>query len=267
MEQFVRGREIATIDVALCTIVDSNGREIGFKTSSKIGVNAVTKTLDANQLMIKGICAAQKKAQTTVVGHTIVLNDNVFIPEVVQILQGGVIVFSKDYGYSASGVVAAGAKYIHIDADYLAFSLTSALASGDTLSYNDVTGVLTLVAGGVTSHPDYTVSATVPASGTEIVVVGVANEDYIRSYTPPVSGEAYEPEIFTLCAYSTIYDAAGIVKGFEKITYPNCTGSPVAFSSEDNVFRVPEYTINSAPNSGQAPYAMDYVPRLPVEAV
>jgi hypothetical protein len=53
---------------------------------------------------------------------------------------------------------------------------------------------------------------------------------------------------------------------YEKITYPNCQGVPVAFSSEDGVFRVSEYTINSAPNTGEAPYSIDYVATLPAIA-
>ena len=68
---------------------------------------------------------------------------------------------------------------------------------------------------------------------------------------------------FTLNAYSAIYDAAGLVTGYEKIAYPNCQGTPVALNSEDNVFRAPEYTINSAPKTGEAPYKITYVKTLP----
>ena len=47
------------------------------------------------------------------------------------------------------------------------------------------------------------------------------------------------------------------------ITYPNCQGTPFGINSEDNVFRLPEYTIYSAPKTGQAPYNMSYVDTLP----
>ena len=50
---------------------------------------------------------------------------------------------------------------------------------------------------------------------------------------------------------------------YEKITYPNCQGTPVTINTEDDVFRVPEYTINSAPKTGQAPYTIQYVAQLP----
>lgn len=85
----------------------------------------------------------------------------------------------------------------------------------------------------------------------------------IAQYTPPVAGSDEKGEVFTLRAYSAIYNAAGIITGYERITYPNCQGVPVAMSSEDNAFRAPEYTINSAPDTGEAPYVIDYVSSLP----
>ena len=63
--------------------------------------------------------------------------------------------------------------------------------------------------------------------------------------------------------YTAIYDAAGLITGYEKISYPNCQGTPVALSSEDGAFRAPEYVINSSPNSGEAPYVISYVDTLP----
>jgi para-nitrobenzyl esterase len=50
---------------------------------------------------------------------------------------------------------------------------------------------------------------------------------------------------------------------FVKTGDPNCQGQPVALSSEDGVFRAPEYTITSAPDKGQAPYEIAYVKELP----
>lgn len=82
-------------------------------------------------------------------------------------------------------------------------------------------------------------------------------------YTPPVSGSNGGGKVFKLKAYSAIYNAAGILTGYECITYPNCQGVPVAFQSEDGVFRVSEYTITSAPAEGEAPYDMDIVAELP----
>lgn len=81
----------------------------------------------------------------------------------------------------------------------------------------------------------------------------------VASYTPPVAGSSEKGTPGTLKAYSAIYDAAGLLTGYECIAYPNATGTPVAFGSEDGVFRAPEYTINSAPSDDQAPYEITYI--------
>ena len=86
----------------------------------------------------------------------------------------------------------------------------------------------------------------------------------IIGYTPPVAGSADKGEVFKLNAYSAQYDASGQIIQYEKITYPNCQGVPVACGSEDGAFRAPEYTINSAPKTGEAPYVISYVESLPV---
>lgn len=85
----------------------------------------------------------------------------------------------------------------------------------------------------------------------------------VAGYTPPVAGSNEKGATFELNAYSAQYNAAGEIVQFEKITYPNCKGQPVAFSSTDGEFRAPEYTIMSAPDTGQAPYTITYVDALP----
>lgn len=92
------------------------------------------------------------------------------------------------------------------------------------------------------------------------------DESKIVGYTPPVAGSSDKGEVFKLNAYSAQYDASGQIVQYEKITYPNCQGTPVAFGAEDGVFRVSEYTINSAPKTGEAPYEINYVAELPVLA-
>ena len=84
-----------------------------------------------------------------------------------------------------------------------------------------------------------------------------------KKYTPPVAGADVNSKPFTLNIYSAIYNAAALCVGYEKITYPNCQGQPVALSSEDGTFRVAEYTINSAPDTGEAPYVLEIVKELP----
>lgn len=89
------------------------------------------------------------------------------------------------------------------------------------------------------------------------------SNDNFKKYTPPVVGSDDKGEVFTLKAYSAIYNAAGLIEGYERITYPNCQGVPIALSSQDGSFRAPEYTINSAPNNGEAPYELEIVSSLP----
>lgn len=85
----------------------------------------------------------------------------------------------------------------------------------------------------------------------------------ISSYTPPTTGSGTKGEVFKLHAFSAQYDSSGQIVQYEKITYPNCQGVPVAFGSEDGAFRAPEYTINSAPKKEEAPYEIHYVDELP----
>lgn len=188
-----RGHEIPTIDVVLVTVkpADGSGQEIGLNTATKIGVTPQIETNDAIKLIVKGRLIAQKPVQNILTGNAITLTDNVFIPEVVQLLQGGTIQYWQEEGKTTEG-----------------------------------------------------------------------NEDKgfgISSYTPPVASSGLKGQVLTLSAYSAIYNAAGIITGYEKIEYPNCQGVPISLSSEDDVFRVSEYTINSAPAEDEAPYKITYL--------
>lgn len=177
--------EIPTIDCNLVTIETEDG-EFGFETASKVAVEPQIEETDAVKLVVKGKLISQKPKESTLTGHEITLTDNVFNPELVLALQGGVI------------------KY-------------------DTEDPNKIIG-----------------------------------------YTPPVAGSGDKGEVFKLNCYTAQYNAAGQIVQYEKTTYPNCTGSPIAFGSEDGTFRAPEYIINSAPNTGEAPYDINYVAELPV---
>lgn len=85
----------------------------------------------------------------------------------------------------------------------------------------------------------------------------------VIGYKPPTAASGDTGETFKLNAYSAQYNAAGQIVQYEKISYPNCTGVPVAFNSTDDEFRAPEYTINSAPDEDEPPYVITYVDALP----
>ena len=180
-----RASEIPTIDVNLVTIQEEgeNTDEYILDTASQIQVEPQIEEEDGVKLVVKGVLKAQKLGTQTLTGNQITLTDNVFTPELVQLLQGGTVTKGQD-------------------------------------------GVVT-------------------------------------GYTPPAAGSNEKGKIFTLKAYSAQYNAAGIIVRYECISYPNCQGVPVAFNSEDGTFRAPEYTINSAPDIGEAPYTITYVNALP----
>lgn len=188
-----RGHEIPTIDVALVTVetYDNPGEELVLDTSSRIQVSPQTEEEDAVKLVVKGVLRAQKPSTTTITGNTITITDNVFNPELAEIMQGGETKYWADADHSSTQDTDAG--------------------------------------------------------------FGVA------SYRPPVAGSKDKGKPFKFRAYSAVYNAAGILTMYERITYPNCQGTPVPLNSEDGVFRAPEYTINSAPKENEAPYEINYI--------
>lgn len=96
------------------------------------------------------------------------------------------------------------------------------------------------------------------------IIYDPENPDEIVGYNPPAAGSSDKGEVFKTNAYTAQYDASGQIVKYEKMSYPNCQGVPVAFNSEDGAFRAPEYTINSAPKTGEPPYSLVYVKALPV---
>lgn len=195
----IRATEIATIDTALVTIATYSMMErfieIAFNTASKVAVEPEVETRDAIRLTVKDELKAQKPEKSIIVGNKIILTDNVFTPELVQILQGGIIHYWSDADRSGEQ---------------------------DT-----------------------------------------PTEFGISGYTPPPSNSKNKGEPFVLNAYSAQYDSSGQIVQYEKISYPNCTSSPIAFSSEDGVFRMPEYTIMSKAKSDEPPFDIKYLSELP----
>lgn len=99
--------------------------------------------------------------------------------------------------------------------------------------------------------------------GGEVEYDDDTNPTKIVGYKPPAAGSKDKGQVFTLCVYSTQYDASGQIVQYEKITFPNCQGTPVPLTKEDDVFSTYEYTINSAPKTGEEPYVITYLDELP----
>lgn len=86
-----KATEVASIDVALLTVKRDTGDEFLVRTASKIDVSPQVEVTDAVKLINKGVLLAQKPALKTLTGNTITIKDNVFSPEVVELMQGGTI--------------------------------------------------------------------------------------------------------------------------------------------------------------------------------
>lgn len=254
--------EIATIDVCM-VVMETTTEAYALDTASKISLEPQIETTEAVKLIVKGKLKAQKPEERTVTGNTITLTDNVFAPEEVKVLQGGTIVNAINYIYSAgSSGASSGDYYINAGSKYISFTLEDDLQSGDTITYCDI-GSLELSRDGLITHLEYTESSSVPSSGSSLSVTSSTDTTRIKSYTPPTVGSGTKGDIFRLSVYSAQYNTAGQIVQYEKITYPNCQGVPVAFSSEDGVFRSSEYTINSFPKPNEPPYYIEYVNSLP----
>lgn len=85
----------------------------------------------------------------------------------------------------------------------------------------------------------------------------------IVKYEPPISGQKNDIKPFGINSYSAVYDNAGTIIRYEKTTWPNCKGQPIAIEREDGAFSVAEYTIMSAPKTGEPPYVIEFVDDLP----
>lgn len=273
--------EIATIDVARVTVQKNNGIEYILDTASKIDVSPQTEEQKAVSLIVKGVLRAQKRAQTTLLGNEIKLTDNVFSPELVEIIQGGEILYGNSEFAAGVDKLEIGTKNpdtpvtVTIIAPTTSSSTLSVLATSNDISINLATSsssMVTSTANDVKAAIEASTSVsaliTCTVSGTGTGIVEAAAKTTISTavvgYNPPTVGSnTTSNETFTLKAYSAQYDVSGNIVQYECIEYPNCQGKPISLSSEDGKFRAPEYTITSAPAQGERPYSISYMKSLP----
>ena len=90
-----RATEIPTIDVEML-VIETSESSYALDSASNIGVEPQIETQDAVKLIVKGRLKAQKGEVSTITGNKITIKDNVFIPELVKILQGGTIKYWQD---------------------------------------------------------------------------------------------------------------------------------------------------------------------------
>lgn len=90
-----KANTIPLIDVNM-VVFETDEDAWAVETSNKIGVEPIISTTDAIQLIVKGVLIAQKGQENTITGHTIVLTDSTFSPEMVVCIQGGTIVYDEE---------------------------------------------------------------------------------------------------------------------------------------------------------------------------
>lgn len=88
------------------------------------------------------------------------------------------------------------------------------------------------------------------------------NGEFI-SYQGPIAGDEIKTDKFDFNIYTAQRDVAGDIVSYMKVAFPNCSGKPVNIKLENGAFFAPEYTIISAPSTGDAPYTITAVEELP----
>lgn len=93
-----KGHEMAIADITLFTITTSEEtpRELGLKTATKIQIDTEFEEKEDIDLIIKGEVVGKKRGEKTITGTTLKLSDNVFNPELLQVVQGGQITYDDD---------------------------------------------------------------------------------------------------------------------------------------------------------------------------
>lgn len=259
--------EVPTIDVCL-VVVRTEDAMFGLDTANKVELEVQTEDTEAVKLVVKEKLRAQKPEKKTVTGHKLKLTDNVFSPELALFLQGGAIIYANNYEYNAQAKLSAGKYFIKVNNMYLTVELDEDLAENDKIVYNTATGIAVATIGGLNKQLDVHLDYDYEKGVTELAdIIKTADGTNIAGYRPPIAGSNETGETFYTDIYSAQYDASGNITRYEKITYPNCKGVPIALGSEDGAFRAPEYEINSAPSNGQAPYEIEYVPNLPTVVI
>jgi len=260
-DQYKKGQEIATIDVAMVTIDVALAAKVAAKSGADITEVTVVAETFADEVTEPGIYEFIYNST----GTTWKLD--------------GANVDLADYGITVTGTPA--------DGDYFKIDFTPeaelGLTTGTQVSVEtdlETTDAIKLIVKGVliaqkrekSTITGTTITLTDNVFNPQLVRIlqggtieyqTVQGQKVFKKYTPPAAGENYEPIAFDTNLYTAHYDASGLVQGYEKVHYPNCTGQPVAFSAEDDTFSAPEYTIKSAPSTGGAPYDIEYVDDLP----
>lgn len=99
----------ALTGVALVVLTDRYDNKLSFSTATKANAKVLIETGKKSELIIKGVLKAQKKFDSTIKGVDVEFQDNMFLPEVVALLQGGTVVKDEEGNFISYIPVVAGA--------------------------------------------------------------------------------------------------------------------------------------------------------------
>lgn len=162
-----KASEIPTIDVNLVTIQEEgeNTDEYILDTASQIQVEPQIEEEDGVKLVVKGVLKAQKLGTQTLTGNQITLTDNVFTPELVQLLQGGTVTTGQDGVVTGYTPPAAGSnekgKIFTLKAYSAQYNAAGVIVRYECISYPNCQGVPVAFNSedGTFRAPEYTINS------------------------------------------------------------------------------------------------------------
>jgi len=89
-------KELPLIGVALVVLTDKDDKKYSFSTATKANAKLDIEEGKKTELIIKGALKAMKKFPSVIKGVAVEFEDNMFLPEVVCLLQGGVVEIDTD---------------------------------------------------------------------------------------------------------------------------------------------------------------------------
>lgn len=98
--------ESALADVALVVLTDKDDNAYSFTTATQVNAKVRVKEGATTELIIKGVLKAQKINTDTVLGVDLEFQDNMFLPEVIQLLQGGTLTHASETENEVTGYTA-----------------------------------------------------------------------------------------------------------------------------------------------------------------
>jgi hypothetical protein len=128
--------KMALIDVEMVEIVAHNAEMDTFRwqTASNLDAELQISEGEAVELIVNGRLIAQKRAKDVVTGAQLTVSDNVFAPEIVELIQGGEFVKDENGEFKSYSAPLAGKESEPTKFDFNVYTAQRDMA-GDIVSY------------------------------------------------------------------------------------------------------------------------------------